>query len=130
MPQWALMSRIMFMARTDQELSFICCQEHVPDAVRADRGWSGFRVQGPFPLNEIGVLASVLEPLAQSGISILATSTFDTDYFFVPDGQGEGRQEGVVDGGAPHRVSRGHSFYFTKAKSLMSNVGMNNGGNY
>jgi hypothetical protein len=101
-PQWALMSRIMFMARTDQELSFICCQEHVPDAVRADRGWCGFRVQGPFPLNEIGVLASVLEPLAQAGVSILASSTFDTDYFFVPMAKVKDAKKALLLAG--HRV--------------------------
>jgi len=77
-PNWVLMSRIFFMARTDEELSFICCQDNVPDSVRADRNWSGFRVQGPFPLNEIGVLASILEPLALAGISILASSISDS----------------------------------------------------
>jgi hypothetical protein len=101
-PNWVLMSRIFFMARTDEELSFICCQDNVPDSVRADRNWSGFRVQGPFPLNEIGVLASILEPLALAGISILASSTFDTDYFFVPMGKLKEAKKALLMAG--HRI--------------------------
>jgi uncharacterized protein len=82
-PQWAHISRLSFISRTEDELSVICEESSVPDYVRAERGWAGFKLQGPFPLNEVGVLASVLNPLADAGISILACSSFDTDYVFV-----------------------------------------------
>jgi len=82
-PQWAHISRLTFISRTEDELSILCEESSVPDYVRAERGWAGFKLQGPFPLNEVGVLASVLTPLAESGISILACSSFDTDYVFV-----------------------------------------------
>jgi uncharacterized protein len=36
-------------------------------------------LDGPFELGLVGVLASVAVPLAQSGVSILAIATYDTD---------------------------------------------------
>jgi hypothetical protein len=53
-------------------------------------------------LNEIGVLASVLEPLAQAGVSILASSTFDTDYFFVPMAKEKDAKKALLMAG--HRI--------------------------
>jgi hypothetical protein len=41
------------------------------------------RVAGQLDFNLTGVLASLAEPLAQSGISIFAISTYDTDYLLV-----------------------------------------------
>jgi hypothetical protein len=38
---------------------------------------------GPFPFSMVGVLASVLAPLAEAGVSIFALSTFDTDHVLV-----------------------------------------------
>jgi hypothetical protein len=83
LPQWAPVSRMTFTSWTEDELSIICEEGSVPEFVRAERGWACFKLQGPFPLNEVGVLASVLTPLAEVGISILACSSFDTDYVFV-----------------------------------------------
>ena len=34
-------------------------------------------------LSKIGVLASLVTPLAQAGISVFSISTFDTDYLLV-----------------------------------------------
>jgi hypothetical protein len=42
-----------------------------------------FKFQGPFAFTQTGILAAVLEPLAQARIGILAISTFDTDYVLV-----------------------------------------------
>ena len=38
---------------------------------------------GPLDLTVSGVLASLLEPLAQARISVFSVSTFDTDYLLV-----------------------------------------------
>jgi uncharacterized protein len=37
----------------------------------------------PLPLDLIGILASIADPLAQAGLSIFAISTYDTDYVLV-----------------------------------------------
>jgi hypothetical protein len=41
------------------------------------------RVRGPLPLDLVGILASIADPLAEAKISIFAISTFDTDYVLV-----------------------------------------------
>jgi hypothetical protein len=43
--------------------------------------------QGIFSQSLVGVLASLTEALAQEEISILAISTFDTDYLLVKEAQ-------------------------------------------
>ncbi len=55
----------------------------MPADVRAERGWRCLKVAGPFSFTEVGVLASLTEPLAPAGISLFAVSTFDTDYLLV-----------------------------------------------
>jgi hypothetical protein len=40
-------------------------------------------VRGPLPLNLIGIVAAIADPLAAAGLSIFAISTFDTDYVLV-----------------------------------------------
>ena len=55
----------------------------MPMGTRAEKGWSCLKVLGPFELSEIGILASLTRPLAESGVSLFALSTFDTDYLLV-----------------------------------------------
>ena len=43
-----------------------------------------FEVQGPLDVSLTGVLASILNPLAEAGISVFTLSTFDTDWILVP----------------------------------------------
>jgi len=53
-------------------------------------GWRGLKIEGPFDFNEIGVLAAITAPLAQAHISLLAFSTYDTDYILLQESQFEG----------------------------------------
>jgi hypothetical protein len=41
------------------------------------------KLVGPFPFDQVGVLASIVGPLAEDAISVFAISTFDTDYVLV-----------------------------------------------
>jgi hypothetical protein len=41
------------------------------------------KVQGPFDLEAVGVIASLAGPLAEAGVSLFVVSTFDTDYLLV-----------------------------------------------
>jgi hypothetical protein len=43
------------------------------------------RVAGSIDFATIGVLASLVSPLAEKGISVFAISTFDTDYLLVKE---------------------------------------------
>ncbi len=85
-PSWAAApSRFLTVSRTPDELSLTLDEALVPDDVRAERGWRAFRVRGPLPFHLVGILASLLEPLADAGLGIFAVSTFDTDYVLVKD---------------------------------------------
>ena len=50
------------------------------EGIRCERGWRGLRVAGAVPFATVGLLAGLLSPLAEAGISVFAVSTFDTDY--------------------------------------------------
>jgi hypothetical protein len=86
-PPWAWAGEFAAVTRTAEELSVVCRESAVPDGVRAERGWRPLRVAGPFDFAAVGVLASLVEPLAAAGISLFAVSTFDTDYVLVKDDQ-------------------------------------------
>ena len=83
LPTWCDTLPFCSISRTNDELSVICAEHVVPDSVSASRGWKAFKVQGPFSLSEVGVLAELAHPLAEANISIMAVSTFDTDYILV-----------------------------------------------
>jgi hypothetical protein len=84
-PAWALTGIFCSITRTGEELSIICPQASVPPETTCDQGWSCLKIEGPFDLGEVGVLASVVTPLAQAGISVFAIATYDTDYLLVKD---------------------------------------------
>ncbi len=83
-PAWATASATFFsVTRTTEELSIICPLEAVPNVTGSELRWSLFKIEGPFSFAAVGVLASFGTPLANAGISILAVSTYDTDYLLV-----------------------------------------------
>ncbi len=84
LPPWATEpSGFLTVSRTADELSIMTLQRAVPAGVRCERDYQALRVRGPLSPNLVGILLSLLEPLADAGLSILAISTYDTDYVFV-----------------------------------------------
>ena len=83
-PPWASApSGFVTISRTDEELSITAVQAAIPAGVQCERDYRALRVRGSLPLNLIGILAAIAEPLAQAGLSIFAISTFNTDYVLV-----------------------------------------------
>lgn len=87
LPAWAAKAFVS-ITRTADELSIVCEERRIPadaDGIefQLERGWVLLKLHGPFPLDAIGVLASVTKPLAEAAISLFALSTFDTDYVLV-----------------------------------------------
>lgn len=88
LPAWAGKAFVS-ITRTSEELSIVCEERRIPaeaeDGIefQLERGWVLLKLHGPFPLDAIGVLASVAKPLAEAAISLFALSTFDTDYVLV-----------------------------------------------
>lgn len=84
-PAWATTNDFLSITRTAQELSVVCRQNVVPEGIVCERGWRCLRVAGAIPFAAVGVLCSLITPLAESGISVFAVSTFDTDYLMVKE---------------------------------------------
>lgn len=82
-PPWASQGSIVSVSRTDAELSIVCAASVVPPGVAAERHFRALRVRGPLPFDAVGVLASLVGPLAGAGISIFSISTYDTDYLLM-----------------------------------------------
>lgn len=82
-PAWATSGEFFSITRTAEELSVVCQQAVVPDGVRCERDWRCVQAAGPIPFSAVGVMASLVQPLAEVGISVFAVSTFDTDYLLV-----------------------------------------------
>jgi hypothetical protein len=83
-PPWATGSFVS-ISRSGDELSVVCPEAVVPPDSRCERNWRCLRVAGTLHFSAVGVLASLLVPLAQAGISVFALSTFDTDYLLVKE---------------------------------------------
>ena len=86
-PVWATGASFFSVTRTREELSMVCPEEVVPEGISRERGWRALKLEGPFDLSMVGILASVASPLAEAGASIFAVSTFDTDHVLVREGQ-------------------------------------------
>jgi hypothetical protein len=82
-PAWATEGPFFSITRTGDELSVVTELSRVPAGVQSQPGWRVLKVQGPFVLSEVGVLAALATPLAEARISLFAISTFDTDYLLV-----------------------------------------------
>ncbi len=82
-PPWAQGPGLVAVVRTAEELSVICPAPRVPPGVERVEGWRALRVAGPLDMSAVGVLAGLSGCLARAGVSLLALSTFLTDYVLV-----------------------------------------------
>ncbi len=89
LPQFAEIPSILakgelcFISRTDEEFCIVCPDFMSPNNVQQELGWRCLKVEGEMNLQEVGVLSSIVQPLADAKIPVFATSTFNTDYVFV-----------------------------------------------
>ncbi len=82
-PAWTAGGSFVSVTRTADELSVVCGEDAVPDAVQCEKGWRCLRIRGPLAFSEIGVLSCLSAPLATAGISVFVVSTYDTDHILV-----------------------------------------------
>ncbi len=78
-PDWVDDDGFVSITRTDDELSLVCLQAHIPSGVKTDGGWTCFKFLGPFAFDEAGVLLSVIRPLSENGMGVFVVSTFNGD---------------------------------------------------
>lgn len=82
LPSW-IDGEVTCVTRSGDELSILCRDDAVPAGVRAERGFVLFAVVGPIDFSTVGLLASMTQALAEVEISVIAFSTYDTDYLGV-----------------------------------------------
>jgi hypothetical protein len=82
-PEWTAGGPFVSITRTASELSIVCLERVVPAGTHADRGWQCLRVDGPIPLNTVGVSAEFSTVLARASVSLMPIATYETDYVFV-----------------------------------------------
>src|SRR5262245_3044723 len=84
-PAWAMASDFLSVTRTPDEVSLVCREDRVPAGIRSERGWRCLRVAGTLEYGQVGILASLVGPLVEAGLSLFVISTFDTDYVLVKE---------------------------------------------
>jgi hypothetical protein len=86
-PAWASKGVFFSITHTSYELSIICEQKFIPENTKCEPNWHVLMIEGPFNFGEIGILDSITKHLAQASISLLAVSTFDTDFVLIKSSQ-------------------------------------------
>jgi len=87
LPLWATTGDLFAIIRTPDELSIVQTSKAIPRHVLSERGWRCLQVVGPLDFGLVGILSSLLEPLAAAGVSVFLFSTYDTDYLMVKTSQ-------------------------------------------
>jgi hypothetical protein len=82
-PDWAAGEGFWSVTRTRDELSVVTRGERVPPGLVATRGWRLLGVRGPLDFDAVGILAGLTGTFAAAGVSIVAISTYDTDWVLV-----------------------------------------------
>jgi len=75
---------VVSLTWTPHEISIICTAAQAPPEATVNNPWRCFRVAGPVDLALTGILASLVNPLAEARVNVFAFSTYDTDYVLVP----------------------------------------------
>ena len=78
LPQWAESASLFSVTATATETSVVCATRSVPTKTP-----TAFQVRGPLDPDAIGILAALLNPLAEAQIPVYTLSTFDTDWIMV-----------------------------------------------
>ena len=103
LPAWASEGAFVSVTRTPRELSIVCPADNVPpETVCADAGWRCFQVAGPLDFTQVGVMASLVAPLAAARVSVFTIATYETDYLLVQEAHLEEAIDALSEAG--HRI--------------------------
>ena len=108
-PSEVFESDFVSITQTPDELSVVFresnVQSSIPSGIRAERGWSCLKVEGPLDFGLTGILAGISSILAENGVSIFAVSTYDTDYILVRETDLVRAVRALIEGGYEIRKS-------------------------
>lgn len=83
LPQWAESASLFSVTATASETSVVCATRSVPTKTPHIGPLTAFQVQGPLDPDAVGILYSLLAPLAEAQVPVYTLSTFDTDWVMV-----------------------------------------------
>jgi hypothetical protein len=92
-PAWAESSSIFSVTATATETSVVCAGRSVPTKAVHHKPFTAFEVAGPLDFTLTGILAALLVPLAEDGISVFTLSTYDTDWILIPAADADRAEE-------------------------------------
>ncbi|MBQ1074007.1 ACT domain-containing protein [Micromonospora sp. C31] len=75
---------VVTVSWTAEGISLICPADRAPEQAVGETAWRCLRVAEPLDLAVSGTLAALVDPLAAARVSVVAFSTYDTDYLLVP----------------------------------------------
>lgn len=79
-----LSKELVFVGKTDEELSLVCKTEDAPaETTERDDGWRAIRFAGKLDLTLTGIMSKLAWSLAAYSIEIAPIATFNTDYVLV-----------------------------------------------
>lgn len=84
-PGWATRGEFFSVVGSEEEVSIVCEAKFVPEGVKMQAPFACFKLQGPFPLDETGVLSAFIQPLADAGVPVFGIATYNTDYVLIPE---------------------------------------------
>lgn len=105
-PAAVFTGRMGAVIKTDDELTVICDTKNAPVGAQIDSGWACLKVLGPMAFDVVGVMGSLSGALAAAKISLIAVSTFDTDYVLVKRENIEGAVKALVNAGHDFKGQR------------------------
>lgn len=92
----AVRGTFLSLTKTEDEISLVCPTEDVPkNCIAREDGWACIRIAGTLDFSLVGVLARISKILAESGVSIFAVSTFNTDYVLLKQDRLSGAAEAL-----------------------------------
>jgi hypothetical protein len=84
-PEWVLRLPFWSITRTEDEISIVLPEALASPGWKQETGFRALKVRGPLDFGLIGVMARLTVALATAHVSLVAISTFDTDYVLVRD---------------------------------------------
>jgi uncharacterized protein len=82
-PEGVYKSNFYWIGKTDEELSIVCESGLLPIHDTSNNNWSIIRIAEKLDFSLAGILAEITNALKNAGISIIALSTYNTDYIML-----------------------------------------------
>lgn len=72
---------------TPEETTVVCVERVLPESClwQVEKGWRALKVAGVLAFELVGILASLLAPLAKAKVSVFTLSTYSTDLILVKE---------------------------------------------